>query len=361
MPVDSSGYEIEILSEPFTACCCRENRIYFGTADGKLYMADEDDDGKGWIFVGRPFTSGFRCIFVSRRGSLFASSDGLPLEKNERLLRSVDGGKTWRPVIETGVWRMAQDAFGNVYAGNYVFGRESIATLYKSEDDGKTWKTVFRDKQNHHIHTVRVDETSVYIAFGDTAEKRGQAFSPDGGASWQMLAQGPEQGHTDAVITEAFVFWGSDSKYGAATYRYNRRTKAEKVVLRGGQYVWWLAADTVHDIVYFGTMTARKTGGEKPVIMASRDQGRTWQKLMELGSSSRNYEGFRCCSREVSKNGWLYAGLTGDRPGIRIRRRTVGSRDQAARGASLLPVWKYPYEASAVSIRLAAVPTAEGI
>lgn len=319
-PVDANGYQIEKL--PFNAASTfvRGNDLYIGLPTGEIVMADDRDLSQPWTSLGTPFEGGQRLLFASSEGAVFASVEGHGVYRND------GGGGPWQVVLDTHVWRMDEDDQGALYAGNYTKD-ERPAALFKSTDGGRTWAEVFRDDTNHHIHTVRWDERArrLLIAVGDgrtRGRSRCQAASDDRGATWTTLARGSSEGHTDVALTDDFVIWCSDDQSGRIlrSHRDNGRTET---LTAGSQFIWFGVG--AGSQVYVGTMVSKKAGGERAALLASADQGATWQKLLESPPSDGPYtQGFSGESRRLSANGWVY--VNGDAQGygagtFRVRRR----------------------------------------
>jgi len=248
-------------------------------------------------------------IFVSSTGVLFTSPNNLPL------VRSGDEGKTWQQCLDVPVWRIEEDDQGSLYTGNYNKVPGQVAMLYKSTDDGLTWNVIFQEPGNDHIHTVRWDDRAkgLYIAYGD-GPTRGQAYSDDRGATFQILDSGRGQGHTDVAITTNYVIWGSDHGDGYI-WRTDRQSGATEVLLGQSQYMWFVVAEGKQ--VYVGTMASQ--AGDRACLLASTDEGTTWQKLIETSRAEGTYgQGFVAESRNLSAAGWLYSAAEG--VSYRVRR-----------------------------------------
>lgn len=294
-PINPAGYEVETLPFDFSASFVRGNDVYFVRRDGSLWQADDRQSTLSPRKIGKPLTEGARQLFVSSEGVIFVSRHRLST------LRSADGGQTWTECLPAPGWRMDEGA-GALFQGNY--GDAPPATVYRSTDAGLTWQSVWRHRECEHVHTVRWDAVSggLFIAYGDKPS-RGQSVSWDGGQSFHVLVEGPGEGHTDVAFTNDFILWGSDDQTGRIL-QVERTTGRSRTLMGRSQYIWWLAAEG-HQ-VYAGTMTSNWRGGERPAILASSDQGVTWQKLIEGQVSKSDYEGYEGESRNLSAAGWVY-------------------------------------------------------
>jgi len=319
-PVQTADYEIEELPVVLSASYARGRDVYWGLASGEIVRVADDDPNGPRISLGAPLDGGPRLVFASTHGAVFASADHQPL------YRTADGGQTWAACQDVPVWRMDEDDDGNLYAGNYTKDVQHVATLYKSTDDGASWAEVFRDPTNDHVHTVRWDARAqrLYIALGDGRWPghltRAEAYSDDRGATFHDLARGPRQGDTDVAFTDDYVIWCSDDQSGRL-FRVRRADGAIETAFSDSQFIWFGVASGQQ--IYVGTMASRRPGGERAALLASADQGQTWQKLLETSPSAGPYDrGFYAESRELSAGGWLYC-TAGDNPPRSFRVRHV--------------------------------------
>lgn len=303
LPVDSTGYTIEKLPFVFLASFARGQAVYFADPDGRIFRADDRDPAGTRVEIGR---SGIRprMLFVSSRGAVFVSGDDQPM------VRSADGGKTWEKCMDWSFWRMDEDEqTGTLYAGNYSRRNDPAfrAAVFKSTDEGKTWQRVFTDDRLDHVHTTRYDPKykRIYIATGDVGKYRGQLFSPDGGGTWKRILSGVKQGCTDAAISEACVFWGSDDGLGRVVRARRETPESGQNVLRCvGHQVWFVVAEGLQ--VYVGTYVQDVKLPGPAFLMASSDEGRTWRKLMEHDKPRADVRGLIGESRRLSAGRWLY-------------------------------------------------------
>jgi len=313
LPINTKGYEIEKLPFQFHVSFAQGRTIYFADAGGDVFRAEDSNPVGTLRRIGR---SGLapRSLVVSSKGSIFVSGDHQPM------LRSSDGGHTWEKVLDFPVWRMAEDEVsGTLYAGNYSKGPGVHAVVVQSKDDGRTWRQVFADAQLDHVHTLRFDPSfrRIYIATGD-GPRRGQAYSDDAGSTWHWILRGRKQGYTDVAISRSLTLWGSDDRLGRIVCgTRNAPLSGETVLWSKGQQVWFVTAQDAQ--VFVGTFV-EDTWNRHPVyLLASRDEGRSWQKLLEYGASQPGPKGYVTDSRQLSVGGWLYF-TDGNGQGYRVRR-----------------------------------------
>ena len=322
MPLETAGYTIEKLPFTFAASFARGHDVYFADAKGRVFQVDDRSPPDSVRPIGDPQIAP-RLIFVSSHKTIFVSGNDFPL------LRSTDGGKTWEKSHDWSFWRMTEDEGRHiVYAGNYSRQRHPpyTAKLFKSADEGKTWQTIFQDERLDHIHSVAWDAKYhiLYLTAGDTSH-RGQAYSSDYGKSWHWLNSGGKQGHTDVAIGEQYVFWGTDDNLG-------RILRAPRTPVEDGQpvmwqpyhHVWWMVAQDRQ--IYAGTLTGQgKKKYTGAFLVASADEGETWQRLLEDHDAKSHLDAFNGESRRLSADGWLYCATVSGKT-YRIRRIPTHAR-----------------------------------
>jgi photosystem II stability/assembly factor-like uncharacterized protein len=312
---DQAGYEIELLPFNFAASFADRHHVYLIDTKGRVYQSDDQTAPAAARLLGNAEVSP-RMIFVSARGTIFVSGDNFPL------LRSIDHGKTWGRSHELSVWRMTEDrANHTIYAGVYTRKQRPryIAKLLKSADEGETWEIIFQNDRLDHIHSVRWDPKyrRLYLSAGDGAH-RGQAYSEDAGKTWRWINAGGKQGHTDVAISENNVFWGSDDNLG-------RILRAPRDPVRDGatilwasdHHVWWVIAEGRQ--LYAGTLTGERIKNTGAYLLASADEGNTWQKLLEDSDGGAPRGAFLAESRQLSAAGWLYCSTISGKS-YRVRR-----------------------------------------
>lgn len=315
LPPDQTGYQIELLPFHFGASFVRDQQAYFVDPQGRLLESDDRTSPPAARVLGETGIKP-RMVFVSARGTIFVSGTGFST------VRSVDGGKTWSKSHDLSVWRMTEnDASHTLYAGVYTRKERPryTAKVLMSTDEGKTWQTAFEDSQLDHIHSVRWDSKykRLYLSAGD-GSRRGQAYSDDGGKEWRWINTGGKQGHTDVAISERYVFWGSDDNLGRVL-RAPRAPVSDgtTIVWGSNHHVWWVIADGRQ--LYAGTLTGERKKHTGAYLLASADEGETWQKLLEDFDGGAAKGAFLAESRHLSSGGWLYCSTMSGKS-YRIRR-----------------------------------------
>ena len=318
LPVTTDGYTVEQLPFYFRASFARGHNIYFVDPRGKVYRGDDRRNPAEIELIGNSKVPP-RMIFVSARGTIFVSGNNLPL------VRSSDGGRTWEKSHDWSFWRMTEDEESNtLYAGNYSPQKHPVymAKVFQSTDEGRTWQTVFADERLDHIHSVLWDGKyqNLYLNAGD-GRYRGQAFSHDKGKTWRWINSGGKQGHTDVAMTERYILWGSDDNLGRVLRASRTPVRDGKTILwQPDHHVWWIVANKQQ--IYAGTFTGQgdKEQYNAAFLVASADEGQTWQKLLEdVEGGSRRFSSFKAESRQLSADGWLYC-ATGSGKAYRVRR-----------------------------------------
>lgn len=316
IPVTMVGYTIEQIPFNFGASFVRGHDVYLVDNKGWVYKGDDRRRPQDvQLLGGTKFLP--RLLFVSSRGTIFVSGDYSPM------VRSTDGGKTWEKIHDWSFWRMTEDEGSHtLYAGNYSPQKRPvfIAKIFKSNDEGRTWHTIFEDERLDHIHSIQWDAKfrNLYITAGDGSH-RGQAYSPDYGNTWHWINSGGKQGHTDVAISERYVLWGTDDNLGRVLRAPRQPVRdGQAVVWQPYHHVWWIVADRRQ--IYAGTFTSKgKREYSGAFLIASDDEGETWQRLLVEPYGDARFSGFVVDSRRLSADGWLYCATASGRA-FRIRR-----------------------------------------
>ena len=315
IPVTTLGYTIQQIPFYFGASFVRGHDVYLVDGKGWVYKGDDRRRPQDVQLLGDSKIPG-RLLFVSSRGTIFVSGDNSPM------VRSMDGGKTWEKIHDWSFWRMAEDEESHtLYAGNYTPKKRPvfIAKVFKSNNEGRTWHTIFEDGRLDHIHSIQWDTKyrNLYITAGDGSH-RGQAYSADYGNTWHWINSGGKQGHTDVAISERYVLWGTDDNLGRVLRAPRQPVRdGRAVVWQPDHHVWWIVAHR-HQI-YAGTFTSRdKREYSGAFLIASNNEGETWQRLLVEPHGNARLSAFMAESRRLSADGWLYCATTLGR-GFRIR------------------------------------------
>jgi len=212
------------------------NIVWVGTGEnnGGRHIAFGDgvykslDGGKTWKKMGLSSSEHIGDIIVHPDDSntVWVSSQG-PLWSGggERgLFKTVDGGKTWRNVLEgdewTGIGSVAIDPSNpdKLYAAKWQRQR-SVATLvntgpgsglYTSDDGGETWEKMTTGLPKEHmgkssIAVSSIDPNVVYAAIELNQRKGGFWRSSDKGASWEKMSDIVGGGTGPHYYQEIFV------------------------------------------------------------------------------------------------------------------------------------------------------------
>ena len=316
LPVDRGGYDVERVPFRFTASFARDQNVYFADVDGAIYRSDVGEAVATRTRLGSALSHP-RMLHVSRRGTIFVSSS------QGKTVRSSDGGASWQECFAVTCWRMEEEErSGALYAGWYPPRDHPsyYARVLRSLDEGASWQEVFAAEELDHVHAVRWDDRwrRLYIACGDTP-RRGQAVSDDGGRSWQWLWRGAKQGHTDVALTANRVVWGSDDYLGRLLIAPRDNLHPGRTVLWAeGSQIWFVVAEERQ--VFAGTFVERSGSREPAVLLASPDEGDTWQKVLEFRDGELGCKGLSGESRRLSRGGWLYFS-TDTGASYRVRRR----------------------------------------
>ncbi|MDZ7292592.1 MAG: glycoside hydrolase [candidate division KSB1 bacterium] len=306
-----------------------DNIIYAGDFDGRLLKSM--DGGTTWneIFKTDRGADGYRVVFVDSKGNIFACRDRVGF-----LFRSTDQGKTFHTNLElsdndlSSCWAIAENKKGWLFASEYAQGdmSERCAYLYRSKDFGETWEVIYHNPNARHFHTLAIDPYTgyIYATSGDGEHEAALYRSTDEGDHWTILKRGSTQWQfTSIAFTRKYRFFGSDSTQGADIYRTSDDENfqlALKIPHTEKFTFWaWGRVDRNGNIL-FGSWT--QLGYAEPkradgVIYLSRDQGETWKKVMDFGTTDL-HSGTHYASN-VAPDGWLYCHQRFSKHGFKMR------------------------------------------
>ncbi|MEJ3746821.1 oxidoreductase [Actinomycetes bacterium KLBMP 9797] len=163
------------------------------------------------------------------------------------VLRTVDGGRTWRQVGPPGTADLQFrdiEAFSADRAVALSIGEGEASRVYATSDGGRTWTETFRnDEPRAFYDCLAFFDHRRGLALSDPVDGRFRvAATADGGRSWRVL---PGDG-VPAAIEGEFAFAASGTCLVTAE--------------RGGPWAWFATG-----------------GGASARVFASRDYGRTWR------------------------------------------------------------------------------------
>jgi photosystem II stability/assembly factor-like uncharacterized protein len=177
--------------------------------DSRIYRTS--DGGRTWqlVFVNAEPTAFYDCMtfFDKHRG--LALSD--PVDGRFRILGTSDGGRTWSivaadmPPALPGEFAFAASGQCITSAGGrdawFGTGGDAIARVFHSSDRGRTWtvaNTPVRSGPSSGIFAVAFRDTRHGLVTGGdflapTASPDSMALSDDGGASWRLVPDQPNE------------------------------------------------------------------------------------------------------------------------------------------------------------------------
>jgi photosystem II stability/assembly factor-like uncharacterized protein len=191
----------------------------FGESDSRLHAST--DGARTWALRGtHPNGSGFKELAVLSDGVLLADTQR---SSSHWLSRSTDGGRTWREVLSTGVYRMLTphsiaELNGTVFYAEYqsFTGQSTPIRVWASEDRGQTWSVRATLNGHRHAHGLRADAArgALWIFFGDTTPQGATLRSTDGGRTWTTLLTGQEGIAVDGeVLPNGDLLFGQDISF----------------------------------------------------------------------------------------------------------------------------------------------------
>ncbi|MFD5548384.1 WD40/YVTN/BNR-like repeat-containing protein [Streptomyces goshikiensis] len=197
--------------------------------------------GVGWAVKGTGKDSRFRGLAaVSRSTAWVAGSKGT-------VLRTVDGGRSWRDVsppgaVAEGLELRDIEAFDARRAVALSIGEGEASRVLRTDDGGATWSEAFRNPDPRAFYDCLTFFDSRHgLAMSDPVDGKFRILSTgDGGRSWEVL---PASGMPDALPGEA----------GFAA-------SGQCLVSAGSRDVWLATG-----------------GGAVSRVLHSGDRGRTWK------------------------------------------------------------------------------------
>jgi photosystem II stability/assembly factor-like uncharacterized protein len=214
------------------------------------------------------------------------------------VLRTVDGGRTWRQVGPAGTADLQFrdiEAFSANRAVALSIGEGEQSRVYVTDDGGQTWTETFRNSDPSAFYDcVAFFDHRRGVALSDPVDGHFRiASTSDGGRSWRVL---PTSGMPAALPGEfAFAASGTclvaDSRSGRAWFATGGGSAA-RVFRTGDHGLNWTVADTpvpsgpsagIYSLAFRDARHGIAVGGDFAVPTAApdaaaitRDGGRTW-------------------------------------------------------------------------------------
>lgn len=287
------GTKYELLQEHVKVMAVDDYYVWAAAGDQDAgYMRSlfrSDDYGNYWEQV-YLFDQAIEAIHIMHDGTILVSiSNGRWLEDaDSKIMRSVDGGKSFEPVLrlESGaayMWNIASDDDGYVFVSEYGYKDlpNNSRRIYRSKNYGDSWEIVYEPEEmdgihNHIINIDNNDSNIIYQVVGDN--EKHILRSIDRGRTWESILSGYHP--TSVIQIEDNIFWGLDNSPKSGIIKYNTMTEE-----------WGYAFETpkpysgsiyhmlyVNDVIYAGLLSYSDPSNYwDGSIFISRDQGNTWE------------------------------------------------------------------------------------
>lgn len=315
-------------------------------------------------FLGQPEMDLQRLFTDERFPNIVAAMDGSLLatwgNKQYRVRRSEDGGKTWGSDIVIaergfqGGGTTVDETTGDVLTFVEDHHPPAKLTVYRSQDHGKTWladaQTVIKPDSRGNLPSMHMNEHGITLRHGTYkgrlirptrfyAGKNDRSrwpehytnamYSDDGGRTWQTSEPFPENGTGEATLAEL-----SDGRiyYNSRVHWQERprNTRRRSAMSSDGGHTWtdWKIVDVLpdgqqhrsygcmgglvrlpiagHDILIFSNIDTPNPVRERATVWASFDGGQTWpvKRLVFEGPSA--YSSLTAGRPGTSSEGWIY-------------------------------------------------------
>lgn len=283
-----------------------------GEIFGCLYPDDTDlykstDNGETISFIKR-FPEKIKSIFISSQNTIFVCVEGA-------VYKSTDNGGTFKESLELGssvsYFRhnnamtetpsrvLIIGEYGNVWEKN---GWRKLAYLYFSSDDGETWEKsdfLIGRGTNKHVHLVKYSKlfNKIFMADGDNKKKlwvSDSINSSDLNPKWNLVNKFHIQvgGYTSIAENGEKILFGTDYQGGTNFIvetidgeKYDkrivpdpyRRSPIMNMVQRkskNGNEIW--------------AVLPYSRPGTRSLLMYTADGGKSWNKVLEYSSATRN-------------------------------------------------------------------------
>ncbi|MDP1814221.1 MAG: exo-alpha-sialidase [Leadbetterella sp.] len=187
------GWKKEYAVDKLGSVSVCKSGMYAVTYDGKISKFDSKTNA--WLPTFSNFgRSMLRTIFETQKNTFLIGSDS-------GLYRSIDGGKTWKNVIDGWSIKMVES--------NGVLVATSQKGIIRSTDDGQTWKTVISEG-GVGIDLAIIKGGFAAISYNTTSKTRRVRTSYDAGKTWQAIDAGlpPHDLIANVLQVDDYLFVG---------------------------------------------------------------------------------------------------------------------------------------------------------
>lgn len=269
--------------------------------DGRALLAPSEaglaayEDGAWWEVPGP--AQGFSGFSVAER-AIYSSGHTHGKAANEvpmGLMRSMDGGRTWRAVALAGTADFQLLAAGYRSGAIYVLNARPspplpVAGFYVTHDEGRSWRAVAARGLAGEIHSLAAHPQDARVVAAGTGS--GLYLSRDGGESFVRLDR------SEPVTAVAFDHHGARLFYARALSNdvidralkegSSRRLRLPRLA---GDYITCLAhSPTDENVLAFGT--------RKRDVYLTRNAGATWRRLASEGAAGAAAEDSHSATQE---------------------------------------------------------------
>ena len=276
----------------------RGDAVIAASPAGVIYRSR--DRGETW----EPIASGlgrlaWEILYRDSRDALYVLRMSERSDETNKLLRSTDGGTTWRPVLEltnpdSRTMEIVEDAKGVLYLGEYSNQLPKTPYIYRSRD-GAQWQRYFSVEGGKHIHSMSYNAVRDKVLF---------VLGDDFGISgvYESTADGFVQVNGLKILDVLSLANGldlylSDLGPGVKESYGNFIGRSDGLMFdlpfnRHGQLLFGLQSPAT-GVVYAGSVTGshnKSVGGVD--LWVSPDDGRTWGPILSYSNGAGGLMGY---------------------------------------------------------------------
>ena len=172
--------------------------LYAGTAGGVFKTDDgvikSTDGGGSWRAVNAGLTSPSIAVLAidpKAPATIYVGvSRAIPgATKNRGVFKSVDGGATWRATNAGLTWAYVNSLVIDPHTPSIIYAAIWSAGVYKSTDGGRSWHNVSKGLTSSVVNILAIDSRAPMTLYAG-CERGGVFKSVDGGGSWHAINAG---------------------------------------------------------------------------------------------------------------------------------------------------------------------------